>query len=285
MDNFTSRILVNFGVLLLATLAAVLHAADPPQSATKRNTASNSRADQTAPRPNLLVIGASSLTYPVELTRLVGAMLESNGIRMNVEGEYPRLDAVNEMLGSTKKWDYVVMDAWHLGREQFEKDPARASVPPGFPKAVSAFVKEVRAHSPGCKIILFPWWIPRGPKVTNEGAMEVFRSCAEQAKANRIWVATTGPAFMEARLERPDLKITKSKTDAHPGNDGAYINACSLFAIITDKSPVGLPATFRITADGGKTEDFAIAPDDAKYLQELAWKVYQREIKHTKPAK
>ncbi len=92
---------------------------------------------------------------------------------------------MNEILGSTKKWDYVIMDAWHLGREQVEKDPARASVPPGFPNAVSAFVKEVRAHSPGCKIILFPWWIPRGPKVTNEGAMEVFRSCVEQAEANR----------------------------------------------------------------------------------------------------
>jgi hypothetical protein len=140
-------------------------------------------------------------------------MLESNGIRMKLDGEYPRLDAVNEILGSTKKWDYVVIDAWHLGREQVEKDPARASMPPRFPIAVSAFVKEVRAHSPGCKIILFPWWIPRGPKVTNEGAMEAFRSCVEQAKANRIWVATTGPAFMEARLERPDLKITKSKTD------------------------------------------------------------------------
>jgi hypothetical protein len=44
-----------------------------------------------------------------------------------------------------------------------------ASVPPDFPKAVAAFVKEVRAHSPKCKIILFPWWIPGGPKATNEG--------------------------------------------------------------------------------------------------------------------
>jgi hypothetical protein len=32
-------------------------------------------------------------------------------------------------------------------------------------------------------------------------------------------------------------------------------------------------------------ERFNIAPDAAKYLQELAWKVYQRELKHTKPAK
>jgi hypothetical protein len=212
-------------------------------------------------------------------------MLESKGIRVNVEGEYPRLDAVNEILGLTKKWDYVVMDAWHLGREQAEPDPARASVPPGFPKAVSAFVKEVRAHSPGCKIILFPWWIPRGPKVTNQGAMEVFRSCFEQAKANGIWVATTGPAFMEARLERPDLKITVSKTDAHPGKEGAYINACSLYAIITDKSPAGLPATLEMKSADGKKEKFAIASDAAEYLQKLAWKVYKREIENTKPAK
>jgi hypothetical protein len=283
MEKTARRILGTFRVLLLAALA-LLHS-DPSQSATGRNASPDDQGDKDAQRPNVLIIGGSSLTYPVELTRLLGAMLESNGIQMNVEGEYPRLDAVKEILGTTKKWDYLVIDAWHLGREPVEKDPARASVPPGFPKAVSAFVKEVRAHSPECKIVLFPWWIPRGPKVTNEGAMEVFRSCVEQARANQLWVATTGPAFMEARLERPDLKITVSKTDAHPGKEGAYVNACSLYAIITDKSPVGLPATLGITSPAGQKKNFALAPDDAKYLQELAWKVYQREIKNTKPAK
>jgi hypothetical protein len=201
MDRATRLTLITFGFLMLA-IPAMLYA-DPLTPATEPNAASDKQADETGPRANVLIIGASSLNSPVELTRLLGAMLDSNGIRMNVEGEYPRLDAMNEILGSTKKWDYVVMDAWHLGREPVEADPARASVPPKFPKAVAAFVKEVRAHSPGCKIILFPWWIPRGPKVTKEGAMEVFRSCVEQAKANEIWVATTGPAFMEARLERP----------------------------------------------------------------------------------
>jgi hypothetical protein len=283
MDKTARRIPGTCRVLILATLA-LLHA-DPSQSATGRDAKSDDQADKNVQRANVLIIGASSLTYPVELTRLLGAMLESNGIRMNVEGEYPRLDAVNEILGSTKKWDYLVIDAWHLGREPVEKDPARASVPPGFPKAVSAFANEVRAHSPGCKIILFPWWIPRGPKVTNEGAMEVFRSCVEQAKTNVLWVATTGPAFMEARLARPDLKITVSNTDAHPGNEGAYLNACSLYAIIADKSPVGLPAALEITSPAGKKKSFVLAPEDAKYLQELAWKIYQREIKNTKPAK
>ena len=55
---------------------------------------------------------------------------------------------------------------------------------------------------------------------------------------------------MEARLERPDLKITKSKTDAHPGKEGAYINACSLYAMITDKSSRGIACDVRNEIDG-----------------------------------
>ena len=182
------------------------------------------------------------------------------------------------MLSSKKVWDYVIMDAWHFGRGRTD--------PPDFPKAVAAFVKQVRAHSPKCKIILFPWWLPDA-KATNEDVMEVFRRCVEQARLNDIWVATTGPAFTEMRLARPDLRVTRSKTDAHPGVHGAYINACSLYAVITGQSPMGLPATLRITANAndGEKVDFAIAPDDAKYLQEAAWKVYRREIKSTKPTK
>jgi hypothetical protein len=115
--------------------------------------------------------------------------------------------------------------------------------------------------------------------------MEVFHACVEQAKANDLWVATTGPAFMEAFLARGDLHIKKSKTDGHPGNHGAYLLACSLFEIIADKTPVGLPATLELTAADGKKINFGLTPDDAKYLQELAWKVYQREMKDTKPGK
>jgi len=110
--------------------------------------------------------------------------------------------------------------------------------------------------------------------------MKVFHRCVEAARQNDIWVATTGPAFMEARLVRADLQVTVSAKDAHPGIHGAYLNACSLFAILTGESPVGLPAKLKIP---GRNDDLAIAPDDAKYLQELAWKVYQREINHTKP--
>ena len=101
MDKITRRILVTFGVLMLATLA-VLHAADPPQSATKRNATSDDPADKSAPRPNLLIIGASSLTSPVAQTQLVGAMLESKKNQMNIDWSFPKLHAVSEMLSSKK---------------------------------------------------------------------------------------------------------------------------------------------------------------------------------------
>jgi hypothetical protein len=283
MDKIPGRSLVCLTVLMPVTLAAP-HAAGVPRPVTLSSpeVASCSRvfparddgADLTPERKNLLIIGASSLISPLGQPQLVGALLESGGTPMNVEGRFFGTETVDRMLRSRQSWDYVVMDAWQFRRGRTD--------PPEFPNAVAAFVKQVRAHSPHCKIILFPWWIPRGPAATNEGVMKVFHRCVEAARQNDIWVATTGPAFMEARLGRPDLHVTVSEQDAHPGIHGAYINACSLFAILTGESPVGLPAKLKIP---GRDEDLTIATDDAKYLQKLAWKVYRREIKDTKPAR
>jgi hypothetical protein len=73
MGKITRLVLVTFGVLILATLAG-LHAR-PPESATKRNATSDDQGDKIAPPPNVLIIGASSLTYPVELTRRKSALI------------------------------------------------------------------------------------------------------------------------------------------------------------------------------------------------------------------
>jgi hypothetical protein len=229
------------------------------------------RADENnAAEKNVLIIGRSSQAPP--LRELVEAMLESNQTPMNVESAAVGVPELDRKQNSTKVWDYVVMNAW-----QFRQG---ATDSPGFSDTTTAFVQEVRARSPRCKIILFTWWLPSS-RATNDDVMEVFHRCVDAARPNEIWVATTGPAFMEARLARPDLRVTVSEQDAHPGIHGVYINACSLFVILTGKSPVGLPATLKL---GGRP-DFTIAPDDAKYLQELAWKVFQRELKWTQPAK
>ena len=228
------------------------------------------RADEKSPRTkNVIIIGRSSLRPP--LAQHLDVLLASNKTPMTVvEGAYGAKN-LDQMMGSAKTWDYVVMDAW-----QFQRGEAGT---PEFNAAVTDFVKQVRERSPQSKIILFTWWIPSGKDATNEGVMKVFHGCVEAARKTDIWVATTGPAFMEARLARPDLRVTVSRDDAHPGIHGAYLNACSLFTILTGKSPVGLPATLKKPA-----KDSTIARDDAKYLQELAWKIYERELTHTKPS-
>lgn len=53
---------------------------------------SDAQAKRSVPRPNLLLLGASSLNSQVALTQLVGAMLESKGIQMNIEEKWRQLD-------------------------------------------------------------------------------------------------------------------------------------------------------------------------------------------------
>lgn len=101
-----------------------------------------SLAEDIAPRPNLLILGANSLTG---LPKPLGAMLECRGIHMNIALGSPKLDAVSQALSLKPAWDYLIMDAWHFGRGRTD--------PPDFSKAVAAFVREVRTHSPHCKII------------------------------------------------------------------------------------------------------------------------------------
>jgi hypothetical protein len=169
-------------------------------------------ADEQAPKAkSVIIIGASSLASP--LHEWVSALLESNKTPMNVEqGFFGPAWNVERMLRERRDWDYVIMDAW-----QFKRGGTDA---PGFPDAVADFVKQARAYIPRGRIILFPWWIPSGRDATNEGVMQVFHRCVDAARENDIWVATTGPAFMEARLARPDLRVTVSEQDAHPGVHG-----------------------------------------------------------------
>ena len=55
---------------------------------------------------SLLIIGASSLNGPIGQPQLLGAMLESKGIDMNVEGKWAQLDAVSRE---------VLARAWKAG--------------------------------------------------------------------------------------------------------------------------------------------------------------------------
>ena len=64
---------------------------------------------------------------------------------------------------------------------------------------------------------------------------------------------------------------------AHPGRKGSYIYACTLYAVLTGQSPIGL--THRIP----KQPEDTITSAEAKKFQEAAWRVHQ-EISGKAPA-
>ena len=104
---------------------------------------------------------------------------------------------------------------------------------------------------------------------------EVMTSVVERIRGlnprlNAIVVDLTGEALAQAAIADRQLE-----TFANPG---------PLFGVpITIK--VNVDQEGQATTNGLPVLANTIAPADAKYLQELAWKVYQREIKNTKPAK
>jgi hypothetical protein len=71
-------------------------------------------------------------------------------------------------------------------------------------------------------------------------------------------VAPVGVAFEMATTERPDIELI-SDDDVHATWEGAYLAAATVYATLFDQSPEGLPYSF------------GMSPDDAEFLQMIAW--------------
>lgn len=77
-------------------------------------------------------------------------------------------------------------------------------------------------------------------------------------------VVPVGRAWQLSEWRRPDIVLRQRDTYL-PTIHGTYFNACLFYAYITWQSPVGL----------SKGELWAIRDDEALYLQNLAWEVFQ----------
>jgi len=80
----------------------------------------------------------------------------------------------------------------------------------------------------------------------------------------RARVAGAGMAWLKVWEERPKLDLYRDGDRAHPGTPGYYLDALVLFATLTDKKPEGL---YR----------YILPEDEAKYLQQVAWRQYQED--------
>jgi hypothetical protein len=245
-------------------------------------TSSSSRAQEKAPTESkplrVLFIGNSQVYYndlplmvellansaPMDRPRIVvdralagGASLESHWNRGTAKGT-ARARIAEGM------WDYVVLqDIYNIKEESFTK-------------YAKLFDDLVREH--GGKTILFSTasistQYPKGFQTLHD--MQ-----AKLATERKLPIAAAGRAWMTywgAEPTSEERLVLYAPDKAHPGKMGSYIYACTLYAVITGHSPVGL--TTRVQK---ATED-VVSPADAKRMQEVAWAVHN-ELNTTPPA-
>jgi hypothetical protein len=126
-------------------------------------------------------------------------------------------------------YDVVVIQAW-LG--------ARTPGGPAFHKYADLLVEKIRKACPDARIVLYMTWGSQNKPAEQKVIAE---NCYQAALKNDMIVAPAGEATWALLAERKDLKMFRTEKDSHPGHDGAYVIACTLYAAVTGKSPVGLP--------------------------------------------
>lgn len=115
------------------------------------------------------------------------------------------------------------------------------------------------ARKYGVRPVFFMSWAYKDrPEMTQQ----LEEAYTREANANDALVIPAGLAFARAIKLRPDLEFYQHDK-RHPQRIGSYLGACTAYAALTGKSPVGN----KYTAD--------IDADTAKFLQQVAWDTVQ----------
>ena len=115
----------------------------------------------------------------------------------------------------------------------------------------------VRAHG-AIPIFFMSWAYADKPEMTAELA----EAYTVAGNANNALVIPAGLAFAKARQKQPELNLYQPDK-RHPTLPGTYLAACTSFAALTGRSPVG------------NSYHAGLDEPTAKFLQETAWETVQ----------
>jgi hypothetical protein len=135
--------------------------------------------------------------------------------------------------------------------------PIHPTLKPAFTEFAKKDSEIVRAHG-ATPIFFMSWAYANKPEMTASLA----EAYTVAGNANNALVIPAGLAFARAREKQPELNLY-APDKRHPSLAGTYLAACTTFAALTGRSPVG--NTYRAGID---------APT-AKFLQEVAWQTVQ----------
>jgi len=135
---------------------------------------------------------------------------------------------------------------------------------PIHPQLKAVFVEYAKKHadtvrSHGAKPVFFMSWAYEDvPEMTAQLA----EAYTKAGNDNDAYVIPAGLAFARARAQRPELNLY-APDKRHPSLAGTYLSACTVYAALFKKSPVGLKY------NAGLDEA------TAAFLQAVAWETVQ----------
>ena len=135
---------------------------------------------------------------------------------------------------------------------------------PLHPQLKGAFKDYAKKHSDtvrrhGAKPVFFMSWAYQdAPEMTAQLAEEYTRAGNE----NKVFVIPAGLAFARSIALKPELNLYIADK-RHPSLAGTYLAACTTYAALFKKSPVGLSYTA------------GLDPAIARHLQTVAWETVQ----------
>ncbi len=250
---------------LLLTLCLPL--TTPAQTALKRT-------DPGAPPESMLWVGNSFFYYNNSLHNHVGQLARSAGARLR--------GVSSTISGSGLDWHDMasLLRPEGIGRYSFVGDneirfnkPGRqfdtavlmdCSQCPIHPQLQSVFHDTVRKHGQllareGTRMVLFMSWAYKDkPEMTTQLAEQYTLA----GNANDAVVIPAGLAFAKAISRAPTLDLYEADK-RHPSLAGSYLAACTTYATLFRKSPVGLSYTA------------GLPTDTVALLQNAAWDTVQ----------
>lgn len=147
-----------------------------------------------------------------------------------------------------KRWDVVVLQG--QSKEPMAGDAKKSE---RFRQVARGFDGLIKAS--GAKTVFFMTWAYQGKPEMTAPLAEGYESIANDLDD---LVVPVGLAFRRSLEERPAL-VLHFKDHMHPSLAGTYLAACTFYAALYGKSPVGNPYTADL--DG----------ETARFLQGVAW--------------
>lgn len=207
-------------------------------------------------QPKKILFIGNSYTYVNDLPKMVSQLGVATGNPLTYDSSAPggytfelhSTNATTLAKINSQQWDYVVLQE----QSQLPSFPPSQVAVECYPFA-RKLDSIIHANNPCTQVIFYMTWGRKYGDASNcagypvictyEGMQGRLRqSYLEMADDNLALVAPAGMAWKAARAADSTINLWSSD-NSHPSLEGSYLTACTFYATMFQKTPVGLPTS------------------------------------------